>query len=167
MKLSVKHSTALIAAAFLALSVVAVQVHAAFVQKIITFSSEMTRQERRAIVEKLGGTIVTEFEIIDAVTAVFPETRAPAAGKFTQKTAPAPGIEEIEDDVCLRWINPFSYETERSSIPSHAEISPPEDLSPDVIPESMAGIAAVVNFLKSEQPLYNNGGLTGFRQAAP
>ncbi len=68
-------------------------------QKIVTFSPDITPQERINSVERMGGQVVRELHIINAVVAVFPQMKA----SFSAASA-AEGIEAIEEDRYIIWI---------------------------------------------------------------
>lgn len=68
-------------------------------QKIITFSSDITPQERISSVERMGGQVVRELQLINAVVAVFPQMKA----NFSAASA-AEGIEAIEEDRYIIWL---------------------------------------------------------------
>lgn len=68
-------------------------------QKIITFSSDITPQERINSVQRMGGQVVRELRIINAVAAVFPLMKA----SFSADSA-AEGVQAIEEDRYIKWI---------------------------------------------------------------
>ncbi|MFH1618891.1 MAG: S8 family peptidase [bacterium] len=73
-----------------------VQAHAS--QKIVTFSPETTPQERIESVNGMGGKVVRELRIINAVAAEFPATRS------DRQILAAPDVEAVEEDRYIKWI---------------------------------------------------------------
>ena len=81
----------------LACAVWAPAVGASAAEKILMFGPGSTEQTRRAAVEKLGGVVVTDLRLIDAVAARF--ERQPSAHAFAALAMPA----LVEDDSYSRW----------------------------------------------------------------
>ena len=67
-------------------------------QKIVSFNPTINSQERVKNIESLGGKVVREFHIIDALVADFPnEIRDTTINSLY-------GVAEVEDDRYLKWI---------------------------------------------------------------
>lgn len=64
-------------------------------QKIITFSKDVPLSECRYHVQRIGGTVIRELDIIHAIVASFPPSKGDIAPK---------GMEELEEDVYRKWI---------------------------------------------------------------
>lgn len=97
----------LFGAAFLLASLLSVNSQAS--QKIVTFGSGASAREGLAALEKLGGRVVKELPLINAVAVEFPD-------KVTNSEIKAcPHVDELEEDRVIKWIEaapaalPLSY----------------------------------------------------------
>lgn len=97
----------LFGAAFLLASFLSVNSQAS--QKIVTFGSGALAREGLAALEKLGGRVVKELPLINAVAVEFPD-------KVTDSEIKAcPHVDELEEDQFIKWIEaapaalPLSY----------------------------------------------------------
>lgn len=137
----------------------AVQALALEKQKIITFSDEMTFEQRKASVEKLGGTVLKDLEIINAVVATFPEVKMMRIERFQAQSASSlEGIEAIEDDAYRNWIQDDPVSVPDVDLPTVAEILSGDGLFEIPVPmpaepervEASDIIRDAYNYLKSK-----------------
>lgn len=84
-------------AAFLLASLLSVNSFAS--QKIITYASGATAREKSAGLERLGGKIVRDLTLINAVAAEFPENVRNA------DLLSSPQVSAVEEDLVLNWLN--------------------------------------------------------------
>lgn len=127
-------------------------------QKIITFSDEMTFEQRKASVERLGGTVLRDLEIINAVVATFPEVKMMRIEGFQARSASSlRNIEAIEDDPYINWLQADPASFSDMDLPTIAEILSGAGFSETPVPvpakpekvEASGIIRDTYNYLKS------------------
>ncbi len=128
-------------------------------QKIITFSDEMTFEQRKTSVEEMGGTVLKDLEIINAVVATFPEVKMMRIERFqAQSGSSLAGIEAIEDDAYRNWIQDDPVSIPDIDLPTIAEILSSARSSETPVPapaeptevEASGIISAAYNYLKGK-----------------
>lgn len=67
-------------------------------QKIVTFDPSFKAADRAADIERVGGKVIRDLHIINAVVAVFPDDVRDSAIKSV------PGVSNVEEDLYLKWI---------------------------------------------------------------
>jgi subtilisin family serine protease len=72
-------------------------------QRIITFSEEISRKDRILAVEKMGGVVIHELELLNAVAAKFPDRMTKGPSKDSDVPLPREVI-SYEEDFVGNWL---------------------------------------------------------------
>lgn len=100
-------------------------------QQIITFDPGTGPEARKLSVEKRGGRVIKDFELINGVLAEFPGGRAPAG------LSRLPGVATVEDDEEIYWLasegtGPISPETAYAEAVGFKDGAPAPSVPPQV-----------------------------------
>lgn len=95
-------------------------------QKIVTFDPSFKAGERVRVIQSVGGRVLKEFHIIEAVVAVFPDDVKNSSIHSLQ------GVTNVEEDLYLKWIEeaagplPLSSVSEGVGLINAGEFETPE-----------------------------------------